>query len=105
MTEAKAKTKWCPYAGQARAADSMAAALMRMQLRAVGVRGGGGGAGGDNSSDGNLPDRCIGSACMVWRFVGPMPLAGHLERDGRSVVDRWSEASKTHGFCGLAGKP
>ena len=58
MTEEEAKTKWCP--------------LKHM----VPLPGG--------AIDVGPYDCCIGSACMMWRWIG---------------------TAKTHGHCGLAGKP
>lgn len=63
MTEEEAKTKKCPYTfgvAEIRTADG------------YGIREGG-------------PWECIGSACMAWRWHGP-------------VMDKT-------GHCGLAGKP
>ena len=82
MTEQEAKTKWCPFQPQARAASEMARAVERLGPQDP-TRGGDGGAGlpGHIGEDGHFVyvpppiDRCIGSACMAWRWV-PTTSAG-----------------------------
>ena len=79
-TEAKAKTKWCPFVRQ----SAQAAHSNR----------------GDHPNDGNV--NCIGSDCMAWRWQWviedqPVPLgvnAHEIDADGNWL-----------GYCGLAGKP
>lgn len=68
MTEEEAKTKWCPYVST------------------------------DNRGPYRQNDtymRCIGSACMAWRWNGHR-------------TDYDADVNATYpavGFCGLAGKP
>ena len=90
MTEEEAKTKWCPQ---------MREELLERHL----------------SDPERLMNRCIGSACMAWRW------AGWVNR----LADGSHEVNQTHGgpflmphgptqnphgcdrfgYCGLAGKP
>lgn len=73
MTEQEAKTKWCPMF---RASLGITPAGEREVI--------------DNRNDGEASTRCIGSACMAWRWTGE----GKPEPNGGPV-----------GFCGLAGAP
>ena len=87
MTEAEAKTKWCP--------------MVRATYfdQAVGLWTGPANA----QSMGKVGDllyggKCIGSACMMWRWIyTPSP---ESERHGQTVP-----ACVGDGYCGLAGKP
>jgi hypothetical protein len=76
MTEEQAKEKWCP-----------------MVHSYSGSPAGGGffTSGGDNRYA-----RCIGSACMMWRWRMVLP---HGMMNGKV------HESATDGYCGLAGKP
>ena len=72
MTEAEAKTRWCPM----------------VRVHVVGI--------GNWTNRGlfldgksTMPNRCIASDCMMWRFDGL----------------RSSIAQQEHGYCGLAGMP
>ena len=69
MTEEEAKQKWCPFA---RDAESNAAGYTTT----------------------NTTAKCIGSACMAWRW--------EEETYDEKPTGR---LSRIHGFCGLAGKP
>ena len=76
MTKDEAKTKWCPH-------GAGVIELARVTERGV------------ESVDGQKSKaRCIGSACMAWRWsiVGTGPFFDDAP-------------SKTDGYCGLAGKP
>ena len=88
MTEEEAKTKWCPFA---------ASRITKRHIFGTGRVW-------KNDDDGVYASvRCIGSACMAWRW------------DTRYFEDR--ETGKAYGtnaperfmvepgFCGLAGKP
>ena len=94
MTEAEAKTKWCP--------------MVRATYfdQAVGLWTGPANA----QSMGKVGDllyggKCIGSACMMWRWntkYTPPPysmMATYPQPEGTT------EISATEGYCGLAGKP
>jgi hypothetical protein len=113
LTEAEAKTKWCP------------------QIRFDPAGGGLWNNRGD--SDGRC--RCIASECMSWRWAGeeretirnyhdaltvvPVPGAGHvypagwqydhtdIDASGRAfdLLHRLKEGGQRTGYCGLAGKP
>ena len=79
MTEEEAKTKWCPHV---RSIDTQ-----------IGPDDGGpcnSHMEGEDLKDGRNPiyARCIGSACMAWRFV-----------------DEVINLPTSPGYCGLAGKP
>lgn len=76
MTESEAKTRWCPMVRLY--GDDWTTRLDDNELKAV--------------TDGDVArsTKCIGSACMMWRWLpSPSLKAG----------------SPTSGYCGLAGKP
>jgi hypothetical protein len=78
MTEAEAKTKWCPHA--------------RLQTSWSSPQGGVALAGINRWEKGNA--KCIASECMAWRWTGR--------------YDTRTEPKVTTlptGYCGLAGKP
>lgn len=78
ITEAVAKTRWCPFVHVAAASIDTHAFTNREVVI------------------GDLPQgeasRCIGSACMAWRLVVKANTSGMA----RTVMG---------GYCGLAGKP
>ena len=84
MTEEEARTKWCPFA---RVAIEWQASI---------------GSANRGAADDEKPlTRCIGSACMAWRFGQYFKAEeGHPAR----TVVQWTTDS-TEGYCGLAGKP
>ena len=59
MTEAKAKTKWCP--------------MVR-----VGVMPGAGGPAGINDPETNFSGKCIGSECALWQWQEPVQRHVHM---------------------------
>jgi len=80
LTEEEAKKKWCPFAREpAETADGSGVAVNRLPQQ--------------DAQPFVTP--CLASGCMAWRWG--------LE-DGD---DDWGhlQPSKTHGYCGLAGKP
>lgn len=79
MTEEEAKQKWCPFVR-----INMPGSSQQGFNRTVRER--------DNSL---LPPgaKCIGSACMAWRTSAISYKNGEIDY------------SKSHGHCGLAGKP
>lgn len=106
MTEDEAKTKWCP---QARA-------VVVGENRKLGFAGNRG-VNHDKSIHENPPwARCIGSACMAWRWrmTGDFrakiaAIKEHRTRFGTTLVEAkdaveagWTD-HPTDGFCGLAG--
>lgn len=100
MTEAEAKTKWCPFV-------RMTASQGEWHI----------------NRDPSLPSaptdtqayRCIGSACMAWRWYARIPL--HVVRAIREetgvgmmearklALDMFEGQPGTGGYCGLAGTP
>lgn len=62
MTEAEAKTKWCP--------------MVRTGLNA--------GMAVNHHVSGDVHDetRCIASGCMMWRYSTPNTIADHNKKDG-----------------------
>lgn len=97
MTEDEAKTKWCPFVRMPMKLRDQFHVANRVMI--------------DGIDDG---PKCIGSACMAWRWARPYwkPL-----EQGESSVNRGMRfydgsgnevpppSSETDGFCGLAGKP
>lgn len=80
MTEEEAKAKWCPYLQVAIAMRGPSHNMASEKVEII-----------DNRSERQRPF-CIGSACMVWRWVEkPIP---------KDPAQAWRE-----GYCGLAGKP
>lgn len=73
MTEEEAKTKWCPFV---RSMFSSSAAASNRDSDGKATRG----------------TRCIGSACMAWRWFETTQEQGKLP-------------PPYSGYCGLAGKP
>lgn len=89
ITEAEAKTKWCPFAN---------VYVPYQNTGAAGNRG--------LSTNNNLATLtlCVGSACMAWRWIEP----GHkkwVPDDQHTDDGYYQRQAPTHGFCGLAGKP
>jgi hypothetical protein len=78
MTEEEAKTKWCPHV---RFLDLGIEDDQPCNRHADDING---------KEAGYNPKyaRCIGSACMMWRWKA-----------------HYAEESLSNGFCGLAGKP
>ncbi len=71
--EVEARKKWCPFArGNSIARERV-------------------------SATGEYDNRCIGSACMAWRWE-----MTHIE-DKHNPGGDLVESHDTHGFCGLAG--
>lgn len=82
MTEDEAKTKWCPF--------------VKPDYR-----------GPDRQNDTYM--RCIGSACMAWRWDGIQqngkPIRNAIAAEHARVGDYDPRTEKPMGCCGLAGKP
>jgi hypothetical protein len=74
MTGIEAKKKVCP-------ARSLMIGLLFVAKREI--------VGSDS------PDKCIGSNCMMWRYVHPEYL----------IVEDKKDDEQLNGYCGLAGKP
>lgn len=77
ITEAKAETKWCPFAMVA--ANRLSPGHNRIY--------------GDRAP---IDARCIGDRCMAWRFTGYKPVIGATAADG-------GPNDEAHGRCGLVG--
>lgn len=84
LTEAEAQTKWCPHAQEVR--------FPRIEDR-------------------NALDKCIGSACMAWRWFDTVTDDGTLcqlkptPMVARTPLPTESPLDARRGYCGLAGKP
>ncbi len=84
MTEEEAKTKWCPQmAMHALACDE----TCRRK--------------GEEYAPGIIAARCIGSACMAWRFGQWI----ETETFNPQKIERVYTSDSGHGYCGLAGRP
>lgn len=115
MTEQEAKTKWCPFARFKFASTSDGPACNREGGPSIG-----------EDTGGTNPwllsgTRCIGSACMAWRW--DKRCVEHIRQATRPAGEGWAEAPTSMnlgefpeerawqkdmpatGFCGLAGKP
>ena len=91
MTENEAKTKWCPHA----------------RVTTYAMDDGPGMTATNKTSGGAIRDgaRCIASQCMAWRWrleYTPAPIPELYDVQILSVT---TGASKTDGYCGLAGAP
>ncbi len=95
MTEEEAKKRWCPFA-------------RCFPDNSEGMTDGAGNRWTLDQDDkpnafGN-DNKCIGSACMAWRWFHP----GHdpdLPRQFPDVIGSELNKRRDIGFCGLAGKP
>ncbi len=83
MTEEEAKTKWCP--------------MSELPVNVLAAE-----ASGNVSVDFAARAKCIGSACMMWRWDGELQYA---DTSGTSTKTLVSNFSKIQGHCGLGGKP
>lgn len=97
MHEEEAKTKWCPMLQVSAATGVIGTVSNRSNAF-------------DDNSDRH--GRCIGSACMAWRWADvPNPdyaKAGggqHFMQYPPPVLPPMYLKSEDDGFCGLAGKP
>jgi hypothetical protein len=80
MTEDEAKTKWCP--------------MVRTGLVAgMAVNHHIGTVNGPHAGDVHDETRCIGSGCMMWRFVAV----------SSQTIVRGADKIRNKGYCGLAG--
>lgn len=89
MTEDEAKTKWCPQyqVNGGTDADDNRSTRFLPETKAYGPS--------------LLNAKCIGSACMAWRWDREL---WQLQTDEKGMCLR-KEDGIYHGFCGLAGKP
>jgi len=91
MTEDQAKTKWCPF-------------IQFATISGKGIAGVGTNRNEASSGDAELNTKCIGSACMAWRWVKTDTdyEFGTADNEGKMKVLQ-SPITK-YGYCGLAGK-
>ena len=82
MTEQEAKTKWCPFA-RVSAVFRYSHEENRTNEFAVAYN--------RSATDSPVTARCIGSACMAWRWEVKL-----------KVINSPADES---GYCGIAGKP
>lgn len=94
LTEEQAKEKWCPFVRTVKFSPSVSGGIAIMQAIALGNRL------AENSDELPGVTRCIGSACMAWRWVAVEN--PHVHPMLATTEQRYV-ASETHGFCGLAG--
>jgi hypothetical protein len=91
MTEAEAKTKWCPNARAAVYAGAAAATVNRYP---------------DPRTIEDLC-RCIGSRCMFWRWDSGSSAraraAAVAQRPTEKAAAMSADATPTEGYCGQAG--
>lgn len=86
MTEAEAKTKWCPFARQLDWDDNQAGGMPISANRHF---------------DGSPSMRCLclGSACMAWRWVDGW---GDLPKENWPTANGTKTCPDPRGRCGLA---
>jgi hypothetical protein len=90
VTEDEAKSKWCPMTRVA--AGPRGEGWFNHTLHEAGVE-----AGEDRSTASPKLTRCIGSACMAWRWeVSPAAASAYEGIGGATIV--------AGGYCGLAGR-
>lgn len=102
ITEDAARTKWCPFS-----------------RTMISIKDDDGETVGYNVANrGTIKDtvmknsRCLGSSCIAWRWADERnpdwkPSTGMMWPDTRhpdDILKPW-RPSKTHGYCGLAGRP
>lgn len=94
MTEADAKTKWCPFSRPVmpRTEDCGFQAGNRDYDRTDGAPSGAVAIAGPLNN-------CIGSACMAWRWHPSLS----IDNPGRAAA-AGQTIKETRGYCGLAGK-
>lgn len=98
ITEAEAKTKWCPMVrlavSERDGSDGSSVSFNRTAIR--------------NTSDYGTPHAaiCAASACMMWRWHEPWTSSTE-EGVGGDLVLRLSRkpGEPKRGFCGIAGRP
>ncbi len=85
MTEDEAESKWCPFSRFQSRLDEGGANRWKQDAPPD-----------EPYALNPVPCRCIGSACMAWRW----------EREQiNECSPRMTRRSETDGYCGLAGKP
>lgn len=104
MIEEEAKTKWCPFVRLAAGEETPTGARLSTASPAGFNR--------ISAADGSVLStprtaRCIGSACMAWRWRhAEFEAARDAYEDSFSIAGIGSrEEPKLRGHCGLAGSP
>lgn len=100
MTEDEAKTKWCPFARCASAVAGLEGACVREHLPSLNRIA--------LPADLMVPSaaRCIGSACMAWRWDEPWTSRTEEGHGGDIVIRLKRKPGEPRlGFCGMAGAP
>lgn len=95
-TEEEAKTKWCPFARYATSdEDGNAANRWKQSVAAE-----------QPHALNPVPCRCIGSACMAWRWVAGATTGKSVTLDnGAFGYQTTVTPDKYFGYCGLASRP
>ncbi len=97
MTEEEARAKWCPFVRYSVAFDDYASNRWKQSLPED-----------EPHALNPVPCRCIGSACMSWRWVqritNKKEIYDYQHYIGAPRAEPIYENTE-HGFCGLAGKP
>jgi hypothetical protein len=88
MTEAEAKTKWCPFTRVGHDTDTGDTPFNRLHGEVDGVE----------AFWMPAATLCIGSACMAWRELSPA-------RGEMWLLGRLDPAKPATGFCGLGPSP
>ena len=88
MTESEAKTKWCPMVRATYFDQAVGTWTGAANAQSTGKTG-----------DVQYGGKCIGSACMMWRWNNEWIEAV------RTRPDWFKRGEKTDGFCGIAGEP
>lgn len=83
MTEAEAKTKWCPLARVGSEQTGLGSLNRDFRL-------------GEKTMAAN----CIGPACMAWRPGKPV-----IRTESRGPEGGYRKVEIANGYCGLAGAP
>jgi hypothetical protein len=86
VTEEEAKNKWCPEAR-------------------VGVYAGNGGVSVNRNPETEDEIRCIGSACMMWRWLRSVDEESLQKDILLELYTKDADAMRVLGYCGKAGRP
>lgn len=93
MDEATAKTKWCPFARVGSSRSGLGA--MNRLIEHPGLE-----------DQPPIPNLCIASACMAWRWHDPWTSQTEEGHGGDLVIRLKRKPGEPKvGFCGLAGGP
>lgn len=90
ITEADAKTKWCPFVRSSVVGTNAENKLMVISNRDAAQLV-------EHSDKDVFTHNCIGSACMAWRWKHP--------GFDHNIIGEPITPVEAEGFCGLAGRP